>query len=110
MVYETIARESSNQPLEAQVLVARVIKVRSDERDLSPEEVCLQPKQFSCWDVKQKPRTKKDIETAKKAWNLAKTKHYDIKVNLYHDTSVIPYWTDKVKFVKQIGKLKFYYE
>lgn len=109
---ETIAREASNQPLEAQAMVAKVIRQRSLERGLLPKEVVLQPKQFSCWNegVKQKTRTPDELAIAKNAWDMS----VNIKdePNLYHDTSVTPSWTKSknVQFVKQIGKLKFYRE
>jgi len=109
VVTETIAREASGEPFEAQILVARVIRVRSEQRHLTPSEVCLQPKQFSCWDkgIRQKPRTKAELDRAEQAWKLSE--RGDI-VDLYHDTSATPYWASKVKFVKQIGRLKFYKE
>ena len=109
IVTETIAKEASGEPFEAQILVARVIRVRSEQRRLTPSQVCLQPKQFSCWNkgVKQKPRTKAELDRAAQAWKLSE--RGDI-VNLYHDISVNPYWVSKVTFVKQIGRLKFYKE
>ena len=109
---ETIAREASNQPLEAQAMVAKVIRQRSLERGLLPKEVVLQPLQFSCWNkgAIQKQRTPGEMANAQKAWDMS----VDIKdePNLYHDTSVTPSWTKSknVQFVKQIGKLKFYRE
>ena len=109
---ETIAREASNQPLEAQAMVAKVIRQRSLERGLLPKEVVLQPLQFSCWNkgTAQSQRTPDEMATAQKAWDMS----VNIKdePNLYHDTSVTPSWTKSknVQFVKQIGKLKFYRE
>lgn len=81
---ETIAREASNQPLEAQAMVAKVIRQRALERGLLPQEVVLQPLQFSCWNkgVKQCARTPEEMDNAKKAWDMS----VNIKdePNLYH--------------------------
>lgn len=103
---QTIAKEASSEPFEAQILVASVIKQRMIDRNMTAEEVCLQPHQFSCWQVKQKKRTLQELLVAKEAWNRARP----MGINLYHDVSVSPYWAKKVVFVKQVGKLRFYKE
>jgi hypothetical protein len=105
---ETIAMEASNQPFAAQVAVAEVIKTRMAERHQTTKQVCLAKWQFSCWNkgVHQKPRTKAELATAKRAWKISKA----TGVNLYHDTTVNPSWVKKVKFVKQVGKMRFYRE
>lgn len=110
IVIETIAREASSESLEAQIMVARVIITRAEERGLTYEQVCLQPYQFSCWNkgVTQKERTKAEIEKAKKAWELALRR--DERVTHYHDLSVKPYWIKSMKFIRQIGRLRFYCE
>jgi len=108
---ETIAREASGECFEAQVLVGQVIKVRMRQRNKSSAEICKQPAQFSCWNpgVHQKARTKKELDIAQKAWE---TKDCNIVINLYHDVSVNPWWakSDRVRFVKQVGNLRFYKE
>lgn len=112
IIYQTIAREASGEPLTAQAMVAKVIQTRADERNLSFKKVCLEPKQFSCWNegVKQKPRTEEEIRNAVIAWEMAR--RMDEKVNLYHDISVNPYRSihSDVNFIKQIGRLRFYHE
>lgn len=45
----TIYGEARNQIFEGQVAVAYVIKTRSIERNKSITDICLAPKQFSCW-------------------------------------------------------------
>ena len=108
VVVQTIAREASGEPLEAQVLVAKVIRQRAEERRLTPEEVCLQPYQFSCWLVKQTPRTGKELRIARQAWELSK--ELQVKVSHYFDDSIDPPgWAKKMRFVKKAGRLNFYY-
>lgn len=108
----TIAKEASGESFDAQVLVGTIIRVRAQERKKSFEKICLQPKQFSCWNpgIIQKLRTLQEIKTAEQAWEHSK--YCTLKINLYHDISVLPYWvkSKKVKFICQSGKLKFYYE
>lgn len=108
----TVALESSGESLEAQTYVAAVIRTRAKERKLTYEQVCLQPYQFSCWNkgTKQKPRTAKEYETARRAWELSEA--VAERPNLYHDTSVSPAWAyaKSVHFVKAIGRLRFYRE
>lgn len=45
----TVYGEASNQGFRGMLAVAYVIMNRSKERNQSPAEVCLAPKQFSCW-------------------------------------------------------------
>jgi hypothetical protein len=49
IIYKTIAYESSGEPLAAQAMVAKVIRVRAKERNQSYKEIVLAPYQFSCW-------------------------------------------------------------
>jgi len=104
----TIAKEASGEPFAAQVAVAEVIKTRMAERRQTAKQVCLAKRQFSSWNkgVHQKPRTARELATARKAWEQATA----TGVNLYHDTTVRPSWAGRVRFVKRIGKLLFYRE
>lgn len=88
--------------------VASVIKTRARQGGLTAVEVCLQPKQFSCWNkgVKQKKRTKRELKRAKEAWQVAEDKG----ITHYHDLSCSPYWATKIEYIRTIGKLKFYKE
>lgn len=47
----TIFGEASNQSFQGKLAVAYVVMNRSKERQQTPAEVCLAPKQFSCWNV-----------------------------------------------------------
>ena len=79
------------------------------------EEVVLQPYQFSCNNKgirgKMKKRSETEISKGRKALETAQGSNNLPKVNLYYDTSINPpYWASSARFVKQIGKLKFYKE
>lgn len=112
VVVETIARESSGESFNAQVLVAKVIRQRAQERKLTPEQVVMEKGQFSCWNkgVKQKARTKQELATAQRAWDASA--QFKASVNMYHDVSCMPYWAKarNVRYVCRVGRLKFYKE
>jgi spore germination cell wall hydrolase CwlJ-like protein len=45
----TIVGEARGEPIEGQIAVANVIVNRALRRKISVKDVCLAPKQFSCW-------------------------------------------------------------
>ncbi len=48
----TIYGEARGEPIEGQVAVGCVLRNRlSDSKDKGYKEICLEPKQFSCWNV-----------------------------------------------------------
>lgn len=112
IVFKTIAYEAGGESIYGQYLVATVIRVRMQERNIDADAVCLQPWQFSCWNPKEKRRilTKKELENAKIAWE--ESINSDLKINLYHTEDILPYWvkSNKVKFVLKEGSHLFYYE
>lgn len=108
-VYETIIYESANQSLAGQVAVAKVIRNRAEERHMSFEQVCLQPKQFSCWNTsKHRQYTSEELETAKEAWNQSATNNSI--ANMYCTVNCHPSWESKVQYIETIGDHKFFYE
>jgi N-acetylmuramoyl-L-alanine amidase len=111
----TILGEARGEGYEGMYAVACVIKQRSIERKLSPSKVCLQRKQFSCWNGKTVSDLDKLFQSpsARHAVSLAKNiDHVDVgsvgRANHYHNTSVNPYWADKSKMTKKIGNHIFY--
>ena len=115
IVVETIALESSGDSFEAQVMVAQTILTRAKEWNMTLEEVCLQPYQFSCWNEgirqKMKKRTARELTIARKAFKQAQISTNSLPaVTHYHNSDITPYWASSMEFVCQIGKLIFYYE
>lgn len=51
ILFLTLVGEARGEPIQGQIAVANVIANRAKERGLSIREVCLQPKQFSCWNI-----------------------------------------------------------
>jgi spore germination cell wall hydrolase CwlJ-like protein len=93
-----IAEAGGEKDSRAMHAVAEVIYNRSISRKISPAQVCLQPKQFLCWNNKD---VEGGIEKAKKhkkwanalqiAQNLGST-NYTKNAQFYHTTKVNPSW------------------
>ena len=112
----TILAESQSEGKSGMSAVACVIAQRSLNRNLTPEKVCLQKWQFSCWNGK----SEKDLDHLYKSpmadWalyleenihsmNRAKVGFAD---HYYADWIKAPYWTKGQKPVAVIGQHKFY--
>ena len=113
----TILAEARGEGQGGMYAVAAVIAQRAFERKRTPNEICLKPYQFSCWNGKQL----KDLEhllkvpQGKYALGLAKnikllSRDYVGFANHYHATWMKkkPYWAKGQKPVKTIGNHIFY--
>ena len=113
----TILAEARGEGTTGMYAVAAVIAQRSNERKLTPSQVCLQRLQFSCWNGKKL----KDLEhllkvpQAKYALLLARnvlhlSREYVGFANHYHATWMKkkPYWAKGKTPVKIIGQHAFY--
>ena len=117
---QTVALEARCQGIVGMTAVSRVIQNRAKERRQTYDQVCLAPHQFSCWDcdgnsTQRTSPTARDYSRALDAWKLAESADPDeiwYTANLYHDTSVTPWWSrsDKVTYLGQVGMLVFYRE
>ena len=109
----TILAEARGEGLRGMAAVACVIAQRAKERGITPKEVCLQRKQFSCWDSGKDLSYLLDTPQAEHA--LYFEKHIDKMkqevtggANHYHALHVRPYWADESKKTVQIGNHIFY--
>ena len=115
----TLLAEARGEKFDGMAAVCAVIKQRSINRNISPEKVCLQRKQFSCWNGK----TINDLnylltKTPKKIVDQAKYLAQNINnINLskinnadhYYSTIIAPpYWAKGKKPVAKIGKHVFF--
>lgn len=115
IIADTIYKEAAGEPLLGKVAIATVIYNRSKERKLSLEQVCLQRKQFSCWNNGYKTVVLKNpaeraahvgcLEIEKQL--LGNTFLPTGKWNHYHTLSVKPVWTAQMKDVAVLGNHKF---
>jgi spore germination cell wall hydrolase CwlJ-like protein len=112
----TILAEARGEGRDGMAAVACVIAQRAENRSITPEKVCLQKWQFSCWNGK----TEQDLDHLYKSpmadWalyleenirnmNRAKVGFAD---HYYADWIKAPYWAKGKKPVAVIGKHKFY--
>jgi spore germination cell wall hydrolase CwlJ-like protein len=109
-----IAEAGGEKDSRALYAVAEVIYNRSISRKISPAQVCLQPKQFSCWNGKQietevnkAKKHKKWANALKIAQNLGWT-NYTKNAQFYHTTKVNPSWNKKMLATVTIENHKFY--
>jgi len=111
----TILAEARGEGEAGMYAVAAVIAQRANDNKITPEQVCMKRKQFSCWNNK----TVKDlkhllkVDQAKYALLLARnikllSREFVFFANHYHNKSVKPYWSKGVKPVKVIGNHIFY--
>ena len=109
----TILAEARGEGLRGMAAVACVIAQRAKERCITPKEVCLQRKQFSCWDSGKDLSYLLDTPQAEHALHFEKHIHRMKQevtggANHYHALHVRPYWADKSKKTKIIGNHVFY--
>ena len=97
--------------------VYEVIMTRAKKRKMTPAEVCLQRKQFSCWNDKADgiKALEETIAQAKKhpRWVIAKNvlgkqSNYTKGADHYHADYVDPYWAKSLTKTVQIGRHIFY--
>ena len=111
----TILAEARGEGESGMYAVAAVIAQRAHEKKMSPKEICLKRKQFSCWNNK----AVKDLEhlfktkQSKYALTLARnvmllSREFTGFANHYHNNKVTPYWSKGVKPTKVIGNHIFY--
>lgn len=112
----TILAEARGEGEDGMAAVACVISQRANERGMTPEAVCLQRKQFSCWNGKTVDdlATLLDCSQAKYAlWlekNINKLNRANIgNANHYHANYIkAPYWARGQTPVAIIGRHLFY--
>ena len=97
--------------------VYEVIITRAKKRKMTPAEVCLQRKQFSCWNDKADgiKALEETIAQAKKhpRWVIAKNilgkqSNYTKGADHYHADYVDPYWAKSLTKTVKIGRHIFY--
>jgi len=117
IVAMTLLGEARGEGYAGMYAVACVIKQRATNRNLTPAQVCLQRKQFSCWNIKDPNRAKlpKLLETDAGYWakvlavNLSQLKSDHVKgADHYCARRSNPYWAKGKKPVCIIGNHKFY--
>lgn len=119
----TILMEAYGEGTKGMTAVGEVIRTRARERSLSWAEVCLQPKQFSCWngmkrenilstfDYHRHGYRLEHYEKAKIAWEKSAFTNYTKGANLYYAPKLAsPSWAKKTPLVAVIGNHNFHRE
>jgi spore germination cell wall hydrolase CwlJ-like protein len=121
----TLLMEARGEGIKGMMMVAQVINNRAIERGMSLTQICLQPKQFSCWNGINNSNLIYELQSPKYS-KLLLTKEGEIalgiaremvigfkpfssekKYNHYHNTSVSPKWAANKKGYTE-GKHVFY--
>jgi spore germination cell wall hydrolase CwlJ-like protein len=119
----TIYAEARGEDLFGKRAVASVIKTRARLHKISPAEVCLKEKQFSCWNelsaVPSRYRTGEglmpaDIRSRADCFSLAwvlmsSRKEWIFLTHFYNPSVVTPSWASELEGKQQIGKHVFGY-
>ena len=113
VVAMTILAEARGEGHSGMYAVAAVIAQRSLNRQLSPRRVCLQKKQFSCWNSGRDLKYLLLHPEAKYALFLANNikeidRSYVGYADHYHNKKVKPYWSNINKRTKIINNHIFY--
>jgi len=111
----TILAEAWGEGPDGMAAVAACIQQRSLNRSMTPEEVCLEKKQFSCWNGKRPADLEHllKLPQAKTANWLSKNLHKLNRAKIgyadhYHADYVKPYWATGRTPTITIGKHLFY--
>lgn len=115
IVSMTILAEARGEGPDGMAAVAACIYQRSLNRNLTPDQVCLQRKQFSCWNGKRPADLEHllKLPQAKTANWLSKNLHKLNRAKIgfadhYHADYVKPYWAKGRTSTIKIGKHIFY--
>lgn len=117
----TIYAESRGEPFKGKVAVAAVIHTRSKLLKTPLHEICLQPKQFSCWnEIKGVPEhyatgarlNPHDIKARTECYGLAwiliaGTQKWEHLTHFYNPSKVIPEWAGALNDSRMIGNHVF---
>lgn len=112
----TILAESRGEKKAGMAAVACVIAQRAINRNLTPEQVCLQKWQFSCWNGKSEADLEHLYKTAQAKYalyleaNIDRMNRANVGYADHYYANYIkpPYWAKGRKPVAKIGKHFFY--
>lgn len=119
----TLYAEARGEPTNGKLAVASVIHTRSKLLGVSMPDVCLMPRQFSCWNnleaVPDFFTSGSDLAPAdalarkecyRIAWMLITNQHHwDFFTHYYNASKVHPRWANAMEGVQVIGRHTFGY-
>jgi N-acetylmuramoyl-L-alanine amidase len=113
----TILGEARGEGYAGMYAVALVIGQRAKDRNKTPAQICLQRKQFSCWNSndKNRPKLRGLLKTKEAYWAKQMAIHitklnsnYTKQANHYCTLKAKPYWAKNKTPVIIIGNHKFF--
>jgi spore germination cell wall hydrolase CwlJ-like protein len=115
----TLWGEARNQSFDGKHAVASVIWTRANGNPSKLSAVCLDRKQFSCWQKGKFNQTRPDMRKPidRKSWSdcvVIAGQMVDgsflpsLKSKHYHEASIQPYWSVNMKMLASVGSHKFY--
>ena len=115
----TLWGEARNQSFDGKHAVASVIWTRANGNPSKLSAVCLDRKQFSCWQKgkfnQARPDMRKPLD--RKTWSdcvviagqmVGESFLPSLKSKHYHEASIQPYWSVNMKMLASVGSHKFY--
>ena len=110
----TLLAEARGEGAVGMYAVGCVIRNRARERHISMAAVCLQPKQFSCWNAGHIPDSLLNSKEGELAWKMAKRLMDGTGIDIthgsnhYHATYCAPNWADPTHIVYRYRHHIFY--
>jgi len=113
----TILGEARGEGYNGMYAIACVIQQRMKQRNKTGSQICLQRKQFSCWNSndKNRPKLRNLLKTKEAYWAKQLAIHitklnsnYIKQADHYCTLNTNPYWAKNKKPIIIIGRHKFY--
>lgn len=119
IITATLVQECGGEPYAGQMLVAQTMKNRSIQRGKSIREVCLEPKQYSCWNNKGEMWLRFQTIRKHPAWESCRQLAEEISAPRYEPVSEAtnyyafkkikpPNWVKRMVFCAEAGGHRFY--
>jgi hypothetical protein len=113
VVVETLMMEALGEGFDGMVAVGEVIRNRTRLFGRQAAEVCLMPKQFSCWNDPQRAESflekyRDRYLAAQLAWVVSEHSALTQGATDYHTDTIHPYWADAYRLATRIRSHLFY--
>ena len=116
----TICAEAGGEPFAGQVLVGETIANRAQQSYASIRDICLAPRQYSCWNNRGTMELRMQTMRTQPAWNDCLMIAESICQPGYTPVSPVthffnpklckPLWANRMRLVAVIGNHRFYVE
>lgn len=120
IVAATICAEAGGEPWAGQIMCGEVIANRAKKTGLTPKQICLQPRQFSCWNNKGQMELRMQTMRRHPAWEDCRTIAESICRPGYKTVSPVthyanlalcsPAWAVSMEKIAVVGRHTFFKE